>query len=335
MVLDSHRWHRRFAVALVIAGNAALLAGCGNVSGSGPSQTSSVKVVAAGAVTSSSSNLNFGSIPVGSSSSQYQTLTNTGAASVTISQATASGAGFSISGLTAPVVLASNQSVTFNTIFAPTGTGAATGAVNIVSDASNSQLNIALSGMGTAAGQLLVSPASLSFGSVVVGSSASLDGTLTANGQTLTVTAATPNNSEFILSGISPPVTIPAGQAVTFTVTFTPQASGATSTSLSFATSVTNSPALQSVSGIGAAPNQHSVDLAWTASADAVGYNIYRGITPTGPYTIINTALNGTTTFTDSAVASGQTYYYVAAAVNASSEESGYSNQAEAVIPNP
>jgi fibronectin type 3 domain-containing protein len=50
---------------------------------------------------------------------------------------------------------------------------------------------------------------------------------------------------------------------------------------------------------------------------------------------MINTALDSNTAYTDATVVSGATYYYVATAVNSSAEESGYSNQATAVIPNP
>jgi fibronectin type 3 domain-containing protein len=50
---------------------------------------------------------------------------------------------------------------------------------------------------------------------------------------------------------------------------------------------------------------------------------------------MINSSLDGTTAYTDSTVVSGTTYYYVATAVDGSSKESGYSNQAPAVIPNP
>jgi fibronectin type 3 domain-containing protein len=89
------------------------------------------------------------------------------------------------------------------------------------------------------------------------------------------------------------------------------------------------------MTGTGAAATQHTVDLSWSASTNAVGYNIYRGTVSGGPYTMINSSLDGTTAYTDSTVASGQTYYYVATAVDASSNESGYSNEATAVIPNP
>jgi fibronectin type 3 domain-containing protein len=77
------------------------------------------------------------------------------------------------------------------------------------------------------------------------------------------------------------------------------------------------------------------VDLTWNASSGAVGYNIYRGTVSGGPYTMINSSLDSATAYTDSTVASGQTYYYVATAVDGSSAESGYSNQAQAVIPTP
>jgi fibronectin type 3 domain-containing protein len=89
------------------------------------------------------------------------------------------------------------------------------------------------------------------------------------------------------------------------------------------------------MTGTGTAPTQHTVSLTWTASANAVGYNIYRSTTSGSGYTMINSSLDGTTAYTDSTVVSGTTYYYVATAVDGSSKESGYSNQAPAVIPNP
>jgi fibronectin type 3 domain-containing protein len=131
------------------------------------------------------------------------------------------------------------------------------------------------------------------------------------------------------------PLALSAGQSTSFTVTFTPQASGATSASLSFASNASNSPAVQTMTGTGTAATQHTVDLTWSASGSAVGYNIYRGTVSGGPYTMINGSLDGTTAYTDSTVVSGQTYYYVATAVDGSSRESGYSNEAQAVIPSP
>jgi hypothetical protein len=286
-------------------------------------------------LTSNPTSLGFGSIQVGNSTSLSETLTNTGGSAVTISQANVTGAAFSISGLTLPLTLTANQSVTFTATYMPTSAGAASGNLAVVSNASNSTLNVALSGTGTASGQLAVSPTSLSFGSVTVGSQAALSSSLNATGAPVTVSSASLNNGEFVLSGIALPVTIPAGQSAAFTVTFTPQASGATSVSLSFTSNASNSQVAQTMTGTGAAPIQHSVDLTWTASASAVGYNVYRSTVSGGPYVMINSGLDGATAYTDSTVLSGQTYYYVATAVDNNQNESGYSNQTQAVIPNP
>ena len=291
--------------------------------------------VTQGALAANPTSLAFGSVQVGNSTSLSQTLTNTGGSTVTISQANLTGTVFSVSGLNLPLTLTANQSVTFTATFAPTSAGAASGNLSVVSNASNSPLNIALTGTETAAGQLAVSPTSLSFGNVVVGSSSSLNGTLNASGASVTVTSASLNNGEFVLSGISLPATLAAGQSTPFTVTFTPQASGATSASLSFVSNVSNSPTAQSMTGTGAPPPQHAVDLTWNASTNAVGYNVYRGSVSGGLYSKINSALEGSTAYTDNTVTAGQIYYYVARAVDGSGNESGYSNQAQAVIPTP
>jgi hypothetical protein len=291
--------------------------------------------VTQGTLTSNPTSLAFGNVQVGNNTSLSETLTSTGGSSVTISQVSSIAAAFSISGLTLPMTLTPNQSVTFAATFAPISAGAASENLSVVSNASNSPLTIALSGTGTSAGQLAVSPTSLSFGNVAVGSSSALNGTLTASGASVTVSSTSLNNNEFALSGISLPATLTAGHSATFTVTFTPSASGATSASLSFSSNASNSPAVQTMTGTGSAPTQHTVDLTWSALSSAVGYNVYRGSVSGGPYTMINSALDSTTAYTDSTVLSGQTYYYVATAVDAKSNESGYSNQATAVIPNP
>jgi len=281
------------------------------------------------------SSLVFGSVQVGSSANLSETLTNTGGSTITISQANLTGAGFSISGLTLPLTLTATQSVTFTATFTATSAGAASGNLSVVSNAPNSLLNIALSGTGTTAGQLAVSPTSLNFGNVAVGSSSSLNGSLSASGAAITISSTSLSNAEFVLSGISLPATLAAGQSTPFTVTFTPQASGATSASLSFSSNAANSPTVQSMTGTGTAATQHTVDLTWNTSADAAGYNVYRGTVSGGAYTMINTSLDDTAAYTDNTVVSGQTYYYVTTAVNANGNESGYSNQAQAVIPNP
>jgi len=91
-----------------------------------------------------------------------------------------------------------------------------------------------------------------------------------------------------------------------------------------------------SLTGSGTPPPAHSVNLSWNPSTSgAVGYNVYRGNTSGGPYTEINPMLDPSTSYTDSTVLGGQTYYYVSTAVDASGVESGFSNQVKATIPAP
>jgi uncharacterized repeat protein (TIGR03803 family) len=78
-----------------------------------------------------------------------------------------------------------------------------------------------------------------------------------------------------------------------------------------------------------------SAGLSWdpSTSADIVGYNVYRGYSPSGPYHKINSSLDPDTSYTDQTVKAGHTYYYVTTAVDGQGVESPYSNQTEAVIP--
>ena len=81
----------------------------------------------------------------------------------------------------------------------------------------------------------------------------------------------------------------------------------------------------------------HSVTLTWLSSTspNIAGYNVYRGTTSGGPYTILTTSRVTGTTYEDWSVLAGQTLYYVVTAVNTSNVESVYSNQATATIPTP
>lgn len=291
---------------------------------------------AAGSLVAKPPSLAFGSVQVGNSATLSETLTNSGSSSVTISQATTSGTGFRQQGLTVPLTLTAGQSVTFSEIFTPTTTGSASGSVSVVSNANPSTLSIPLSGNGTAAGSLAVSPLTLAFGNVTVGTSKSLPGTLTATGGNVVVSSGTSTSSEFVLSGLSFPLTVSLGQSVPFTVAFTPQSSGATAATLTFASNASNPTVVESLTGSGTAAPPHSVSLNWSASTSVVmGYNLYRGQIKGGPYSKLNSALDPITSYSDSSVSSGQTYYYVTTAVDSSGDESSYSNEVKAVIPTP
>jgi len=78
----------------------------------------------------------------------------------------------------------------------------------------------------------------------------------------------------------------------------------------------------------------HSVTLNWSPSTTTgVTYNVYRGTVSGGPYSLLSSGLTSTS-YVDTTVQSGSTYYYVTTAVD-SAGESPYSNVVQAVIPMP
>jgi hypothetical protein len=76
----------------------------------------------------------------------------------------------------------------------------------------------------------------------------------------------------------------------------------------------------------------HYVTLSWQAVSGAASYNVYRGTTTGGPYSQITSGISPAV-YTDDNVTAGATYYYVVTDVNNAGQESGYSNEAQAVIP--
>jgi hypothetical protein len=187
-------------------------------------------------------------------------------------------------------------------------------------------------------GTLAVSPAAL--GSVVVGTSGTASGTLTAGGSSVAVSAVSSNNSAFSLGGLSLPVTIPAGNSAAFTVTFSPQTTGAVTAALTFTSNAQSSTTVETLTGTGMAAPVHSVNLSWSAStsSNVSGYNIYRAAyaSACGSFSKINSLPNTGTVYMDSAVVDGATYCYATTAVNTTNEESGYSNVASNVhVPAP
>jgi hypothetical protein len=296
-------------------------------------------------LTPSPTSLTYTNITTGQTSSQTETVTNTGGTSATISAVAESGAGFSISGITPPVILTPGQSTTFSVTFAPTAAGTFPGTVTVTSNASNPSLQIPLSGTAVApVGTLTANPTTVAVpGNVVVGTSGTATGQLTAATTSVTISGVSIVGSEFTIIGLSFPVTIPAGQSANYTVTFTPTASGAASTTASFASNASNAPTGVALTGTATPAPAYTVDLSWTASTttEISGYYIYRALynpstSTCGTYSKLNPSLPDVlTTYTDTNVTDGDTYCYEVTAVNSSNVESTDSNMAAAIIPAP
>ncbi len=319
-------------VIKVVAGLIAALTvmGCGG--GDTNSNFSQIRIAELQAVPA---DIEFGNVSVGGKSSQTLNLTNIGEAELTITQAQVTGTGFSISAPSLPLAIPAGGSVAINAVFSPKSSGDAKGSISFISNGVNSPTTVSLSGTGLES-MLSVSPASIDFGTVTVGNSATLAGSLTNTGNTsLTVSEMSATGTGFGVSGPGLPLTLAASQSASFNVTFSPQAAGKASGGVTITSNAANSPAVETLSGTGADP--HSVSLSWKASssADVMGYNVYRSSVSGGPYTALNGSIVTGTTYTDTAVQAGQTYYYVATAVNSSYAESAYSNEVEAIVPSP
>ena len=220
-----------------------------------------------GRLSASPASLNFATVAVGSNASNPVVVTNTGNAAVHVSALSASGAGYTVSGMTAPATLNPSQTATLTVTFAPTAAGSVTGAVTLTSDATNNPFTIALSGTGAQAG-LSVSPATFNFGSVVDGQTKSQSFTLTNTGSaTLTITQLTMTGSAYTVSGLTLPATIPAGGTATLSVLFAPTTAGSLTGSLSITSNAPGSPTTVSLSGTGVAGT-----VSLTASPTSVSF---------------------------------------------------------------
>ena len=303
------------AGTLKLISNAANATLAVTLSGSGASRN-------AGYVTASPLATQFGNVPVGTKNTQNVQVTNTGSRGVSISSVAATGRGFSVSGITTPYSLPAGASAQFTVAFQPADAGNASGAVTIASTASDSAVSIAVSGTGTPTTRLLsVSPGSVAFGNVTAGTSAAQTLTLTNTGNSsLTISSDAASGAGMSVTGVAGGTTLAPGQSATLTVGFAPKTAGNVTGSITIASDATNAPSMSlPLSGSGVLPASH--------------YNVYRGTTAGGPYTKMDSAAISSTSYADSSVTSGTTYYYAVTALGTDGLESGYSNQVTAVIP--
>ena len=203
----------------------------------------------AGVLSASSTNMSFGSVAVGSTGTQSVTVTNTGTSAVNITAAVITGAAFTVVGGNPASSIPVGQSVTVQIQFAPTAAGAVTGTFTVTSDASNTPLAISLSGTGTQP-VLTISPASLNFSNVPVGTTSTQTVTLTNSGNSdLKVNLATLTGTGFGMSSLGLPKTITAGQNLSFTVQFSPTSTTGASGSIVFTDNAPGSPQTLTLTG--------------------------------------------------------------------------------------
>ena len=187
-----------------------------------------------------------------------------------------------------------------------------------------------------AAGKLTASTTNLSYGKVVIGSSNTLPVTLTNSGSSsVSISNVTLSGAGLSIEGASSGLILAAGSSEVLNVSYAPSASGNLSGSVTITSDATNSSLTIAMSGAAVPPVQHSVALGLApGSSNVVGYNIYRSSTNNGPYIKLNSPLVTSTSYTDATVLANQTYYYVGTSVDSTGNETAYSNQVSATIPN-
>jgi len=206
------------------------------------------------AVTLSSTSLSFGTVYVGSSATAPAvTLTNNQSGSLTNISISASPAVFSQVN-TCGSSIGPGAQCTITVTFSPTASGTQTGSVTISDSANNSPQTISLSGSGKL--PVTLTPATLAFGDETVGdTSAPKTATVTNNQKvTLTIDSITIGGTDagdFTVTGTTCGSTLAAGSKCTITLTFTPQAKGARSATLSLTDSAATSPQTAKLTGVG------------------------------------------------------------------------------------
>jgi Cep192 domain 4/Abnormal spindle-like microcephaly-assoc'd, ASPM-SPD-2-Hydin/HYDIN/CFA65/VesB-like, Ig-like domain len=200
----------------------------------------------------SSSSVSFGDVTIGQSGTKTVTLTSTGSGIVTISGISVAGNGFTASGPHLPISLSSGQSTTISVLFKPTASAMDSGTVTIASNAVEPSMTIALSGTGTTAATsvLSVSPTSVAFGTVSVGSEVTRTVQLASTGTaSVTISGMTFSGSGISITGLVVPLTLAAGKEASLTITYKPRSAGTLTGSVSIASNASDPSELIGLSG--------------------------------------------------------------------------------------
>jgi hypothetical protein len=234
-----------------------------------------------------------------------------------------------------PINGANSSSYTIPTV--ANGDNNAQFTVVVTNSAGSATSNAATLTVTAAASGILNSSAStLSFGNVNVSGSSSKTVTLkNAGNADVTISNVTVSGAGFNASGVPTGLVLTPGQTATLTATFAPAAPGSVTGSVSVASNASNTPDSISLLGTGVAAANHTVTVSWSPSASSSikGYNTYSSTVSGGPYSKLTGAPVSATSYTDSSVVSGQTYFYVVTAVDSGNAESVFSSEVSATIP--
>jgi hypothetical protein len=250
---QNHKKRAPHAARAAVAATTILLGMLGSATAGAPPLVTTT--AAKGTLTFTPALGSLGSVGLESSHTITVTIKNTGTASVTISAKSVTGAEFSVTGLTIPKTLAVGASMTVAAKFAPTIAGAASGSLNITSNASNSTAKYLLSGTGVTP-ELTATPGSVSFGSVPEGTTNSQTIQLknsSTKSVTITGTSISAAGNQYHESGLTLPLTLAAGAITHLHLALTPTINGTLNGTLTVDVASPNVPRVIKISGTGIA----------------------------------------------------------------------------------
>lgn len=199
----------------------------------------------------------FGDVPITTSATPIDvTLSNTGDADLTISAVTLSDlTDYTLSGYCTKT-LAPSETCVITVGFTPATAGAHPATITFTSDTQQTSPTVDLSGTGTVAPAVSLSPANFDFGSVATDSASSpVDFTITNTGTApLNITSVTTTDASFVLVNTECTGAINPGDHCVVNVTFTPAATGPASASLSIVDDAADSPQSAALTGEGVQP---------------------------------------------------------------------------------
>jgi hypothetical protein len=254
----------------------------------------------------SPASIDFGTDSIGVKSTSNLVLSNNGSSNLTISVLSLSGTDFTIGGITTPATIAAGQSVNLAVTFTPAAAGSATGSLSITSsDPANPTLTVALTGNGTTAatGHLSVSPASLSFGTQAVGTSAAQRMVVTNTGNAaVKISAIAASGTGYSVAGLTLPATLNPSASATLTATYSPAAAGSAAGSITIRSDASNATLTIPLGGTGA-----QAGLSITPATVNFG-SVVDGQTKSQTFTLTNT---GTASLTVAQLSVNGAFYSV------------------------
>lgn len=212
-------------------------------------------------VNASPTSLAFGTVTTGSTSpAKTINVTNNGTTPASDMSYPAAPANYTKGGSCGSATLAAGASCTITFTYSPTAVGNDNTSYTISGGGKSIGITLSGNGAGAAVAALSATPATLSFGSITIGSTSSTQTVLlrnTGGAAASGIALASTNAAEFVVSANTCGATLPAGGTCTLAVAYQPGGAGSDSATLTFS-HAGGAPATVAMSGSGtqaASPN--------------------------------------------------------------------------------